>query len=102
MKSPNYVAVLAILNAILHRVSESMPLIDQATRELGAVRLQRRLAPPNEVLLPLLSGRFYEAEQICRCLFTAKCVGVLFDTFIWPMLDRATKARSAAVKQILI
>lgn len=35
MKSPNYVAVLAILNAILHRVSESLPLIDQATRELG-------------------------------------------------------------------
>lgn len=35
MKSPNYVAVLAILNAILHRVSESMTLIDQATRELG-------------------------------------------------------------------
>jgi hypothetical protein len=34
MKSPNYVAVLAILNAILHRVSESLPLIDQATREL--------------------------------------------------------------------
>ena len=35
MKLPNYVTVLAILNAILHRVSESLPLIDQATRELG-------------------------------------------------------------------
>jgi hypothetical protein len=35
MKSPNYVAVLAILNAILDRVSESMTVIDQATRELG-------------------------------------------------------------------
>jgi hypothetical protein len=35
MKSPNYVAVLAILNALLHRVSETLPLIDQATRELG-------------------------------------------------------------------
>jgi hypothetical protein len=35
MKAANYVAVLAILNAILHRVSESLPLIDQATRELG-------------------------------------------------------------------
>jgi hypothetical protein len=35
MKSPNYVAVLALLNAMLHRVSESLPLIDQATRELG-------------------------------------------------------------------
>lgn len=35
MKSPNYVAVLALLNAMLQRVSESMPQIDQATRELG-------------------------------------------------------------------
>jgi hypothetical protein len=35
MKSPNYVAVLAILNAMLRRVSESIPQIDQATRELG-------------------------------------------------------------------
>ncbi|HXV80025.1 MAG TPA: hypothetical protein VEG60_09115 [Candidatus Binatia bacterium] len=35
MKSPNYVAVLALLNAMLRRVSESMPQIDQATRELG-------------------------------------------------------------------
>ena len=35
MKSPNYVVVLAILNAMLHRVSESLPQIDQATRELG-------------------------------------------------------------------
>jgi hypothetical protein len=35
MKSPNYVAVLAILNAMLRRVSESMLQIDQATRELG-------------------------------------------------------------------
>jgi hypothetical protein len=35
MKSPNYVAVLAILNAMLRRVSESLPQIEQATRELG-------------------------------------------------------------------
>lgn len=35
MKSPNYIAVLALLNAMLQRVSESMPQIDQATRELG-------------------------------------------------------------------
>jgi hypothetical protein len=35
MKSPNYVAVLALLNAMLRRVSESMSQIDQATRELG-------------------------------------------------------------------
>lgn len=34
MKSPNYVAVLAILNEILRRVSESLPQIEQATREL--------------------------------------------------------------------
>jgi hypothetical protein len=34
MKSPNYVAVLALLNAMLHRVSESMPQIDRATRAL--------------------------------------------------------------------
>jgi hypothetical protein len=39
MKSPNYVAVLAILNAMLHRVSESLPLIDQATRELGSSKI---------------------------------------------------------------
>jgi hypothetical protein len=35
MKSPNYVAVLALLNAMLRQVSESMSQIDQATRELG-------------------------------------------------------------------
>jgi hypothetical protein len=35
MKTLNYVAVLAILNAMLRRVSESMPQIAQATRELG-------------------------------------------------------------------
>ena len=40
MKSPNYVAVLAILNAILHRVSESLPLIDQATESWGAIRFE--------------------------------------------------------------
>jgi len=42
MKSPNYAAVLAILNAMLHRVSESLPLIDQATRELGNSELQAK------------------------------------------------------------
>ena len=35
MKTTNYVAVFAILNAMLRRVSESMPQIAQATRELG-------------------------------------------------------------------
>jgi len=50
MKSPNYVAVLAILNAMLRRVSESLPQIQQASRELGTVRSQRRLAPANEVV----------------------------------------------------
>ena len=39
MESPNYVAVLAILNAILQRVSESLPVIDQATRELGSSKI---------------------------------------------------------------
>jgi hypothetical protein len=39
MKSANYVAVLAILNAMLHRVSESLPVIDEATRELGNCRI---------------------------------------------------------------
>ena len=39
MKSPNYVAVLAILNAMLRRVSESIPQIDQATRELGQSKI---------------------------------------------------------------
>lgn len=34
MKSPNYVAILAILNEILRRVSEALPQIEQATREL--------------------------------------------------------------------
>ena len=43
MKSPNYVAVLAILNAILHRVSESMTLIDQATRELGNTKIPAKV-----------------------------------------------------------
>ena len=35
MKPLSYVAVFAILNAMLRRVSESMPQIAQATRELG-------------------------------------------------------------------
>ena len=39
MKSANYVVVLAILNAMLHRVSESLPVIDEATRELGNSRI---------------------------------------------------------------
>lgn len=39
MKSPNYVAVLAILNAMLRRLSESIPQIDQATRELGQSKI---------------------------------------------------------------
>ena len=42
MESPNFVAVLAILNAILHRVSESLPLIDEATRELGSGKILAR------------------------------------------------------------
>jgi len=42
MKSPNYVAVLAILNAILHRVSESMTVIDQATRQLGNSKISAK------------------------------------------------------------
>jgi hypothetical protein len=39
MKSPNYVAVLAILSAMLRRVSESLPQIEQATRELGQTKI---------------------------------------------------------------
>ena len=35
MKPLNYVAVLALLNALLRRLSESLPQIDQATRGLG-------------------------------------------------------------------
>ena len=34
MKSPNYVAVLAILNAMLRRVSSSLPELEEATRGL--------------------------------------------------------------------
>jgi len=34
MTSPNYVAVLAILNAMLRRVSTSLPQIKDATRGL--------------------------------------------------------------------
>jgi hypothetical protein len=34
MKSGNYIAVLTILNEMLRRVSESLPAIEQATREL--------------------------------------------------------------------
>jgi hypothetical protein len=34
MKSLNYVAVLTILSAMLRRVSESLPQIEQATRNL--------------------------------------------------------------------
>lgn len=36
MKSPNYVAVLAILNAMLSRVSGSLAQIEQATRGILA------------------------------------------------------------------
>ncbi len=43
MKSPNYVAVLAILSAMLRRVSESLPLIDQATRELGNTKIPAKV-----------------------------------------------------------
>ena len=39
MKSPNHVAVLAILNAMLRRLSQSIPQIDQATRELGQSKI---------------------------------------------------------------
>jgi hypothetical protein len=35
MKSPDYIAVLAILNAMSRRVSESLPQIEKSTRELG-------------------------------------------------------------------
>ena len=35
MKPLNYVAVLALLNAMLRRLAESLPQIDQATRGLG-------------------------------------------------------------------
>ena len=34
MKSPNYIAILTILNEMLRRVSELLPQIEQATREL--------------------------------------------------------------------
>ena len=34
MKSPNYVAVLAILNAMLRRFSDSLPQLEHATRNL--------------------------------------------------------------------
>jgi hypothetical protein len=34
MKSSNYVAVLGILNEMLRRISEALPQIEQATREL--------------------------------------------------------------------
>jgi hypothetical protein len=34
MKAPNYVAVLAILNAMLNRVATSLPQIEEATRGL--------------------------------------------------------------------
>jgi hypothetical protein len=34
MKPANYIAVLTILNEMLRRVSESLPAIEQATREL--------------------------------------------------------------------
>jgi hypothetical protein len=37
MKAPKYVTVLTILNAMLRRISQSMPQIEQATRELGAI-----------------------------------------------------------------
>jgi hypothetical protein len=35
MKAPKYVTVLTILNAMLRHISQSMPQIEQATRELG-------------------------------------------------------------------
>jgi len=35
MKSPDYIAVLAILNAMLRRVSDLLPQIEKSTRELG-------------------------------------------------------------------
>jgi hypothetical protein len=34
MKSPNYVAVLAILNAMLRHVTVSLPQLEEATRGL--------------------------------------------------------------------
>lgn len=34
MKSPDYVATLAILNEMLRRISSSLPQIEQATRGL--------------------------------------------------------------------
>ncbi len=40
MTSPNYVAVLAILNAMLRRVSTSLPQINQATRGLLQTEIQ--------------------------------------------------------------
>lgn len=36
MKAPQYVTVLTILNAMLRCISQSMPQIKQATRELGS------------------------------------------------------------------
>jgi hypothetical protein len=35
MKATKYVTVLTILNAMLRRISQSMPQIEQATRELA-------------------------------------------------------------------
>jgi hypothetical protein len=35
MKAPKYVTVLTILNAMLRHISQSMPQIEQASRELG-------------------------------------------------------------------
>jgi hypothetical protein len=34
MKAPKYVTVLTILNAMLRRISQSMPQIEQASRQL--------------------------------------------------------------------
>ena len=39
MKAPQYVTVLTILNAMLRQISQSMPQIEQATRELTGSRM---------------------------------------------------------------
>ncbi|MGB7951283.1 MAG: hypothetical protein WCH75_26675 [Candidatus Binatia bacterium] len=44
MQSPNYITVLAILNAMLHRVSESLPQIEKSTRELGHWSVPAKIA----------------------------------------------------------
>lgn len=44
MQSPNYIAVLAILNTMLRRVSESIPQIEKSTRELGQWAIPAKIA----------------------------------------------------------